>query len=140
MTTLKFKARKIIGRFFFHYYPLSVVGNQIFTKHSLISLHSSLKNCFTQYLGTYSIGISSDLHCSELQPCPASVQLCGANKGDMDAQRSMHSRTVYTQEYSICHAGPSRVVAIAVKACLEKIMISFIFNFLLPKFLFFLWD
>lgn len=140
MTTLKFKARKIIGRFFFHYYPLSVVGNQIFTKHSLISLHSSLKNCFTQYLGTYSIGISSDLHCSELQPCPASVQLCGANKGDMDAQRSMHSRTVYTQEYSICHAGPSRVVAIAVKACLEKIMISYIFNFLLPKFLFFLWD
>lgn len=140
MTTLKFEARKIIGRFFFHYYPLSVVGNQIFTKHSLISLHSSLKNCFTQYLGTYSIGISSDLHCSELQPCPASVQLCGANKGDMDAQRSMHSRTVYTQEYSICHAGPSRVVAIAVKACLEKIMISYIFNFLLPKFLFFLWD
>lgn len=140
MTTLKFKARKIIGRIFFHYYPLSVVGNQIFTKHSLISLHSSLKNCFTQYLGTYSIGISSDLHCSELQPCPASVQLCGANKGDMDAQRSMHSRTVYTQEYSICHAGPSRVVAIAVKACLEKIMISYIFNFLLPKFLFFLWD
>lgn len=140
MTTLKFKARKIIGRFFFHYYPLSVVGNQIFTKHSLISLHSSLKNCFTQYLETYSIGISSDLHCSELQPCPASVQLCGANKGDMDAQRSMHSRTVYTQEYSICHAGPSRVVAIAVKACLEKIMISYIFNFLLPKFLFFLWD
>lgn len=140
MTTLKFKARKIIGRFFFHYYPLSVVGNQIFTKHSLISLHSSLKNCFTQYLETYSIGISSDLHCSELQPCPASVQLCGANKGDMDAQRSMHSRTVYTQEYSICHAGPSRVVAIAVKACLEKIMISYIFNFLLSKFLFFLWD
>lgn len=88
--------------------------------NSLISLHSSLKNCFTQYLGTYSIGISSDLHCSELQPCPASVQLCGANKGDMDAQRSMHSRTVYTQEYSICHAGPSRVVAIAVEACLEK--------------------
>lgn len=120
MTTLKFKARKIIGRFFFHYYPLSVVGNQIFTKHSLISLHSSLKNCFTQYLGTYSIGISSDLHCSELEPCPASIQLCGANKGDMDAQRSMYSRTVYTQEYSICHAGPSRVVAIAVKACLEK--------------------
>lgn len=140
MNTLKFKARKIIGRFFFYYYPLSVVGNQIFTKHSLISLHSSLKNCFTQYLETYSIGISSDLHCSELQPCPASVQLCGANKGDMDAQRSMHSRTVYTQEYSICHAGPSRVVAIAVKACLEKIMISYIFNFLLPKFLFFLWD
>lgn len=140
MTTLKFKARKIIGRFFFHYYPLSVVGNQIFTKHSLISLHSSLKNCFTQYLGTYSIGISSNLHCSELQPCPASVQLCGANKGDMDTQRSMHSRTVYTQEYSICHAGPSRVVAIAVKACLEKIMISYIFNFLLPKFLFFLCD
>lgn len=140
MTTLKFKARKIIGRFFFHYYPLSVLGNQIFTKHSLISLHSSLKNCFTQYLETYSIGISSDLHCSELQPCPASVQLCGANKGDMDAQRSMHSRTVYTQEYSICYAGPSRVVAIAVKACLEKIMISYIFNFLLPKFLFFLWD
>lgn len=140
MTTLKFKARKIIGRFFFHYYPLSVVGNQIFTKHSLISLHSSLKNCFTQYLETYSIGISSDLHCSELQPCPASVQLCGANKGDMDAQRSMHSRTVYTQEYSICHAGPSRVVAIAVKACLEKIMISYIFNFLLSKFLFFFWD
>lgn len=140
MNTLKFKARKIIGRFFFHYYPLSVLGNQIFTKHSLISLHSSLKNCFTQYLETYSIGISSDLHCSELQPCPASVQLCGANKGDMDAQRSMHSRTVYTQEYSICHAGPSRVVAIAVKACLEKIMISYIFNFLLPKFLFFLWD
>lgn len=138
MNTLKFKARKIIGRFFFHYYPLSVVENQIFTKHSLISLHSSLKNCFTQYLETYSIGISSDLHCSELQPCPASVQLCGANKGDMDAQRSMHSRTVYTQEYSICHAGPSRVVAIAVKACLEKIMISYIFNFLLPKFLFFL--
>lgn len=140
MTTLKFKARKIIGRFFSLLSLECSWKPNLHQRNSLISLHSSLKNCFTQYLETYSIGISSDLHCSELQPCPASVQLCGANKGDMDAQRSMHSRTVYTQEYSICHAGPSRVVAIAVKACLEKIMISYIFNFLLPKFLFFLWD
>lgn len=70
-------------------------------------------------LQTYSIGISSQLHVSQLQPCPIGVELSGTYKSQMDTEVSMNSRTIDAQEYAICNTGPRRILGIAVEACLD---------------------
>ena len=69
---------------------------------------------------TYSIGVSSYLHCSKLQPCPAGVKLCGAYESDVNTQGPVNCRAVYTEEHPIGYTGPCWVVAIAVKTCLKE--------------------
>jgi len=69
---------------------------------------------------TNSISITTQLHVPELQPCPVCVKLRGSDKGQVYPKSTMHCRTVDTQEDSIRHAGPCRILGVAVEACLIK--------------------
>lgn len=69
---------------------------------------------------TNSIGITTQLHISEMQPCPICVKLRRFDKGKMHSQTTMHCRTIDAQENSIRHTGPCWVLRITIKTCLKK--------------------
>jgi len=69
---------------------------------------------------TNSIGITTQLHVPQLQPCPVCVKLSGPDEGEMHSQTTMHCRAVDAQENAVCYAGPCRILRVAIKTRLKE--------------------
>lgn len=78
------------------------------------------KRGILQAVETNSIGITTQLHVPEMQPCPICVKLCRFYKGKMHSQTTMHRRTVDAQEDTVRHAGPCWILRVTIKTCLKE--------------------
>ena len=104
-------------------------------------LNDSRRQCIsllmTECPGTYCIGISTNLHCSEeerfrndngkargnlpkLKPSPGCVQIRRTNEREMNAQATMSSWTIDAHEHSVGHRCPRRVLRFTIKARLNS--------------------
>lgn len=66
------------------------------------------------------IGVTSDLHTSQLKPVPVGVELSGSDKAEVHSQRAMNARAVDAQKNSIWYTGPAGVLGSTVKARLAQ--------------------
>jgi len=62
--------------------------------------------------------IASNLHCAQLKPCPAGIELRRPDERNVYAKGPMDGRTVDTDEHAVRDAGPGRVKGPAIEALL----------------------
>lgn len=71
-------------------------------------------------MGTYSVGVTPELHVPQLFPGPISVQLGGPHEAQVDAQSTVGRRALQTDEHAERHRRPCRILGPAVEAHLHR--------------------
>ena len=78
------------------------------------------------YVSTHRCWISTDLHSSKLQPRPTCVKMRWSDERNMNAKRTMYSRTVDAHKYAVCYTGPCRIHRTTVETLLKQQTIKWI--------------